>query len=170
MKQLFVFLIPILLVFSSQIIDADKISNSEKGFQEILIGRIDRSDLLVEPFGTWFEGGYADYAMDNVTIDVLPETAWENLKISVILATWCPDSRREVPRFFKILDYAEFPDQNLELICVNREKTVPDMNIDYLDIQFVPTMIFFRENKEIGRIIESPEKSLEKDIAEILTN
>ena len=36
------------------------------------------------------------------------------------------------------------------------------------DIEFVPTIIFLRNGKELGRIVESPEQSLEKDMRKIL--
>jgi len=170
MKTLFVLLIAGLFMCSTRITNSDKTSYPEKIVQENLIGRINRSDLLTEPFSLWFNEGYASYSVDKATMDSIPGKAWENLEISIVLATWCPDTRRELPRFFKIMDYAGFPDQNLDLIAVNREKRAPSLDLEYLDIQMVPTIIFFRENMELGRIIETPLKSLEKDIAEILTN
>ena len=170
MKTSFVLLITGLFICSAQVTHPDKINDPGKIVQENLIGRIKRSDLLAEPYSSWFNEGYASYPVDKATMDSIPVIAWENLEISIILATWCPDTRRELPRLFKIMDYAGFPDQKLDLISVNREKTVPSMNLEHLDIQMVPTIIFFRENMELGRIIETPEESLEKDIAKILTN
>jgi hypothetical protein len=40
---------------------------------------------------------------------------------------------------------------------------------DKLDIQRVPTFIFYKNNIEAGRIIENPETSLEQDMVKILT-
>ena len=37
-----------------------------------------------------------------------------------------------------------------------------------LNIEKVPTFIFYKNGIEIGRIIESPEKSIEKDFLKIL--
>jgi len=39
---------------------------------------------------------------------------------------------------------------------------------DNLDILKVPTIIFYLKGKEIGRIVETPVKSLEKDMARII--
>ena len=37
-----------------------------------------------------------------------------------------------------------------------------------LDIELVPTFIFYRNGEELGRIVETPEDTLEKDLAEIV--
>ncbi len=143
---------------------------SEKTQQDILLGAINRSGLQMEPFRVWFDENYSNYTVDKKTLDSIPLTAWKGIKITVILATWCPDTRRELPRFLKILDYAGFPDENIRLISVNREKKAPAMDLEYLQIQRVPTIIFFRDGAEIGRIIESPEQTLEQDIVKIMTD
>jgi thiol-disulfide isomerase/thioredoxin len=144
--------------------------NSAKTMQDMLVGAINRSDLQSEPFRVWFDANYSNYEVDEKTMDAIPPAAWEGIEITVVLATWCPDSRRELPGFLKILDNTGFPDENIHLISVNREKKVPSMDLEYLDFQLVPTMIFFRDGAEIGRIIESPEETLELDIAKIMTN
>ncbi len=143
---------------------------SEKTKQDILLGPVNRSGFQIEPFREWFETNYSNYEMDEQTIDQIPSNAWEKIEITVVLATWCPDTRREIPRLLKILDYAEVPDEQIRLISVNRDKKVPSMDLEHLDIQRVPTMIFFRNGEEIGRIIESPEQTLEQDIVHIMIN
>ena len=42
------------------------------------------------------------------------------------MGTWCGDSKRETPRFFKILELADFEMTNFELVTVNRSKKTPD--------------------------------------------
>ena len=60
--------------------------------------------------------------------------------------------------------------ENITYISLNRDKQVPEMDFSHLDIKKVPTMIFYRGDKEIGRIIESPVQSLEKDICKLINN
>jgi uncharacterized protein (DUF1015 family) len=50
---------------------------------------------------------------------------------------------------------------------VDRTKTVEKME---LEIEKVPTFIVYRNGEEIGRIIETPIKSMEEDLYEILKN
>ena len=85
------------------------------------------------------------------------------------MGTWCGDSRRETPKFYKLLELAEFDLKNLEMITVNRAKRTPDNLQRGFDIIRVPTFIFYKNDKEIGRYVEYARESLEKDILKILT-
>jgi len=62
----------------------------------------------------------------------------------------------------------EFPFNNLDLICVNRSKTAEEVGVEKGYVDFVPTFIISKEGKEIGRIVEEPTESLEKDLLAIL--
>ena len=73
-----------------------------------------------------------------------------------------------MPRFYKILDFLGYPDSNVTLVCVDRHKQGLAEETKGLNIQRVPTFIFYKNGKEKGRIIERPVKSLEKDMWEIL--
>ncbi|MGD8307725.1 MAG: hypothetical protein PVF17_13790 [Ignavibacteria bacterium] len=53
---------------------------------------------------------------------------------------------------------------------MNRDKVGLGDEVDDLQIDFVPTIIFNKNGKESGRIIEMPYNTLEKDILEILSN
>ncbi len=85
------------------------------------------------------------------------------------MGTWCPDSRREVPRFMRILDIWKFPVSMVTFIGVDNAKLSPVGEYDKLDIQRVPTFIIYKNNIEAGRIIENPTTSLEQDMVNILT-
>jgi len=54
--------------------------------------------------------------------------------------------------------------RHVELICVDKNKSAGQTNIESLNIELVPTMIFYKNDQEIGRIIETPQITLEKDI------
>ena len=86
------------------------------------------------------------------------------------MGSWCPDSRREVPRFMRILHVWQFPLENVTFIGVDNAKLSPVGEYDKLDIQRVPTFIIYRNNLEAGRIIENPSTSLEQDLVNILTS
>ena len=85
------------------------------------------------------------------------------------MATWCGDSRRETPRFFKILDETGFNQNNFELIAVNKNKKTPDNLQEGFTIIRVPTFIFYKDSEEVGRYVEYPRETLEKDILKIVT-
>jgi len=79
------------------------------------------------------------------------------------MGTWCGDSKREVPRFIKVLEAANFPVDNLKIVAVDRRKEQykksPTGEEWGLSIKRVPTFIFYKNGKESNRIIESPRLS-----------
>jgi hypothetical protein len=56
------------------------------------------------------------------------------------------------------------------LINVNRDKQGLENEVAGLDINFVPTFIFYKAGEEIGRIIEMPYETLEKDMLEFVSD
>jgi len=88
------------------------------------------------------------------------------------LGTWCGDSKKQVPRILKVLEQAEFPNERLEIIALDRRpgryKKSPTGEEKGLNIIKVPTLIFFKNGIEINRIVERPIASLEEDILTIL--
>jgi thiol-disulfide isomerase/thioredoxin len=86
----------------------------------------------------------------------------------MIVATWCPDSKREVPRFFKIYDQAGLGTGSLTMVAVDRSKKDAEGLTVKHEILRVPTFVFFRAGKEIGRVTERAVTTLENDIALIV--
>ena len=134
-----------------------------------VLGYFVRDQITREPHSEWFVKGYDDYQINSESINKLLGVTHDGLTIKIVLGTWCPDSRREVPRFMKILDLWKFPMERLTLIGVDNAKLSPVGEYEKLDIQRVPTFIIYKNNIEAGRIIENPATSLEQDIVNILT-
>ena len=125
MKHTLWFVFLVLIACKTEKNSLNTIVYSEKTKQDILLGPVNKAGLQLEPFREWFETNYSSYEVEKITMEAIPLSAWEEIEITVVLATWCPDTRRELPRFLKILDYAEVPDEHIRLISVNREKKVP---------------------------------------------
>jgi thiol-disulfide isomerase/thioredoxin len=134
-----------------------------------LVGYFNHGQMTREPHSTWYIKGYDDYQPDTDAINKLLEINMDDLAIKIIMGTWCPDSRREVPRFMRILDIWQFPVTKVTFIGVDNAKLSPVGEYDKLDIQRVPTFIIYKNNIEAGRIIENPTTSLEQDMVNILT-
>ncbi len=137
--------------------------------REILYGTCKIENFQQEPFAKWYNEEYSAYEVDKAALQHIDAQELQNLEITVVLGTWCHDSQREVPRFLKVADSLGLGSNHLTLLCVDRKKQMEGSVLQDLDIQYVPTFIFYRDGKEIGRIIESPDAYLEKDIANILT-
>lgn len=134
---------------------------------KMLLGLQDREALQQPPFNSWFDVNYEEYRPDAAMVEKLKPFT-EDLEIKMFMGTWCGDSKREVPAFFKLLDALEFPADKVTLITMDTEKTTPDNLEEGLDVTNVPTIIFMKEGKELNRIVEYPIESLEEDMLSIL--
>lgn len=131
--------------------------------KKVLIGKCDREGLKTDVFEEHFAEGYASYHPDEKTIKQLKRLK-KGVQIVVVMASWCSDSQEQVPHFYKVLDEIKFDEDHIELIAVDRNKTGGDFDVSGLDIKRVPTFVFYKEGRELGRIVESPSGSLEKDM------
>jgi thiol-disulfide isomerase/thioredoxin len=127
-------------------------------------------DLLTHyPYSIWYLKGFDDYQIKTDPLNKLLEINKKDITIKIVMGTWCPDSRREVPRFMRILDAWQFPVAKATFIGVDDAKLSPVGEYVNLDIKRVPTFIIYKNNIEAGRIIENPVTSLEQDMFNILT-
>jgi thiol-disulfide isomerase/thioredoxin len=133
-----------------------------------LLGYFTRQMMTRSPHSEWFQKGYDEYRFNDLAVNKLTMISKEGLTIKIVMGSWCPDSRREVPRFMKILDTWKFPPESITYIGVDDSKFSPIGGFDKLDIKRVPTFIIFKNNIETGRIIENPVTSLEQDMVNIL--
>jgi len=141
----------------------------EKAEREILIGYCDINGLQEEPFDEWYNSEFDEYKTKKKNLRKIKKAKINSkVKITIVMATWCSDSRREVPRFYKILDKIKYDFKNVTLINVDTKKLAEGTNVEKLNIKKVPTFLFYKNKKEIGRIIETPKATLEKDMLEIL--
>ena len=155
------------------VILAQKINRTEiepKKNQEILIGYCNKDGFkLIHSFDSAYQVEYKLYHADSSFIKKIPSKL-KGVKITLIMGSWCGDSREWVPRFCKIMDAAGFNyRKNLAIICVDRDKKAPGTPVDQLKIERVPTFIFTKKGKELGRIVESPMDIFEKEIVRILS-
>jgi thiol-disulfide isomerase/thioredoxin len=118
----------------------------------------------------WYIPGYSAYEPDKTVMEGISSFFDKNLTFTVVLGTWCGDSKEQVPRFFKILDEAGFIANDMNIICVDRKKKADGIDVEQYRIEKVPTFIIYLDENEIGRIIESPLNTLEKDLYNIFNN
>ena len=162
-------LILLLLAMNISAQDINKKIADPSRNKTVLINECTREGLTAFPeFEERYAIEYPAYVPDSLTLDSLKPLIKEQ-KITIVLGTWCGDSKLQVPRFFKILDALQVSEKNITLICVDVHKKAENGLIDPLKIERVPTFILYEKGQEIGRIIESPKISLEKDLLLILS-
>ncbi|MCX6136068.1 MAG: thioredoxin family protein [Ignavibacteriales bacterium] len=140
----------------------------EPSGQRMLVGEFPLSILQTDTsFAGWYGKERAEFEPEKSIVASLSAVE-KNCDIVICLGTWCSDSRREVPRFIKVAETAGIPLEKIRFHAVDHQKKSPENAGTTYKITKVPTFIFFRDGKEIGRITEMPEVSLEMDLAQIL--
>ena len=137
----------------------EKIENKKKQHR----GSIEIEELFSEY--SIFKKGFDNYVP--LELNKLKD---DDINVVVFFGTWCHDSKRELPKALKIFNKIGMNDENIELIAVGLDKKEPLGRAAKLNLMYTPTLIFFRGSKEIGRIIEKPVISLEKDIELIISS
>lgn len=144
---------------------------NEQG-KTILAGHCSVNILETNPYKEWFDHSFNSYVVDSSLVRQA-EPYLKNKVIEIFLGSWCGDSKREVPHMIKILQAVNFDTANLKLIFVDNStktyKQSPQHEEQGKNIHHVPTFIIYENKKELGRIIENPVISLEKDLLAIVT-
>ncbi len=153
---------------TSQEINENMNKTVQNDGSEMLLGETNRAGLQMDAFKEWFNPGYSEYNVDSETLASL-KPLLKDINITVFMGSWCEDSHRDVPQLYKILDEAKFDESKLKVISVDEDKLTPEGFEKDMDIQNVPTIILYKNNKELGRIVEYPIQTLEKDMLSILS-
>jgi len=135
--------------------------------EKILMGYCDIKGLQKGVFGAYFESQYDIYDPAESYTSKLEEKL-DDYEITVVMASWCIDSKKEVPRFYKVLDESGYNIKRVKVIAVNRKKQAVVVDISDMNIERVPTFIVYKDDKEVGRIIETPKKTIEQDLWKIV--
>ena len=166
MKKLIVLLLISYSVFQAQ--TCKRVTDNRTN-KPMLIGQGARADFADSSFSSWFNEGYKFYKPHFAGKKTL-SSKLKNYKIKIVMGTWCSDSRREVPAFYKVLDELQYPTDKVNLVFVNRKLKAPGVDKKKENITNVPTIIVSQKGKEVGRIVESPINTLESDLSDILNN
>ncbi|MCG9964127.1 MAG: thioredoxin family protein [Shewanella sp.] len=134
--------------------------------QEVILTGVVEAQHLVKDLNEFAEG-YKSYQVDTDALAPLKKVS-EPTEIVVIIGTWCPDCHRETPRFIRIIEEVANPNIKVTYIGVDRSKQDPEGLAAKYEFKRIPTFIVQQQGKEIGRIVERPTVSLEKDLVEIL--
>jgi dipeptidyl aminopeptidase/acylaminoacyl peptidase/thiol-disulfide isomerase/thioredoxin len=145
---------------------------------KVVIGNVTREDIASN-FADW-DAGCFEYKPEEAILGELGGRL-DGVTLVVVFGTWCSDSRREVPRLWKVLEEIGFPADGMRMLAVERVKASADAALsqelvdwsksvrDFYDIKAVESIIVYRGGAELGRIVEAPAKSIEADLLEIVS-
>ncbi|WP_153916302.1 thioredoxin family protein [Shewanella sp. TC10] len=169
------------LFFSSQLVVGSALASSgcafdeeQSGFmatcseekQEVIITGIVEISALEKDLPGYAEE-FENYQTDAATISELKAITTPT-NVVVIIGTWCPDCHRETPRFMKLIEEVANPNITVTYIGVDRSKLDPEGLAANYEFTRIPTFIVEQDGKEIGRIVERPEVTLEQDLLKIV--
>lgn len=139
----------------------------------MLVGEINKKGLSKAPYNEWFDKNHGTYLVNEKITKAIKDSL-KDYTIKAFLGTWCGDSKKEVPRFYSVLEAAKYPMHQLEVFALDRSdeayKQGPNGEEKGMDVHRVPTFIFYKNGKEVSRIVEHPKETLERDIQKIVTS
>ena len=118
--------------------------------------------------GPQWQEKYDKYDPPTDMVEALKTRLGSGMKIDVYPGTWCPDSRNNVPLFLKILDRAGV---TVPVTYYNVPRKSPrdaKYYVEAMQVERVPSFIFYRDGKEIGRIVENPKTGVLEDMMDIV--
>ena len=173
-------IVALIILFSMNMLNGEMVAQvavsaaseaKETCTEKIITGKTNLEQLEQIP-AFWMEylSHYADYVVDREKLETIAQTLnGQSIKIIAIIGTWCGDTKEQLPVLQKILD--NLPRENnfsIEYIGVNRDKMADELDVTPFGIQFIPAFIFYENDQEIGRIVETPSSTMEEDIIRIL--
>jgi thiol-disulfide isomerase/thioredoxin len=143
-----------------------EVTMDEKSGMPIFKGLITLQDLEKTSEFTWYRSGIEKYHPDGQSITYL-KYYLPKYKLVVFMGTWCDDSHVVIPKLVRVLQETNSTD-NLVLYGVDRDKWSGNGKSKEYDVTRVPTIIVLSGDREIGRIKEYPNESVETDLAWII--
>ena len=136
--------------------------------KSVMIGYCNKAGFEKGEFGEVFKAEFEKYKPKKKYIERLTPVI-NQVEFTIVLGTWCGDSKEQVPRFYKILAECGYSDKKVKAIGVDRNKSAILVDTKEFNIERVPTFIVYKNGMEIGRIIETPEKRIERDLWNIIS-
>lgn len=137
-----------------------------------LLGTCTFEQLLKEPYASWYTQNISAYQPNGEILTQLKKTDLSKYSMKIFFGSWCGDSKRELPRMIKVLEQLSFQKSNITLIGVEDSlalyKQSPQHEEAGQNIYRVPTFVIYKGDKEVGRIVESPAETHERDLLKIV--
>lgn len=123
-----------------------------------------------DDFINGMEKEYNRYQFNRLVLDSLSGFLNGGLVfIDVYGGNWCSDTREGMGGLTRVLDGCKFPASCFRYIRVSREKKLIDIHVEGIEISRVPLVVIHNKKRELGRIVEVPEKgSWESHMLKIL--
>lgn len=165
-RSVFIFLFTLATGFAFGQVQYEVIKENDGN--KILKGVISRELIASDPDFKWYAQNLKPYPSDKDAAVKLAQRK-DSVQLVVFLGTWCEDSHVVIPKLFSFLDAANFSNDRLTVIGVDRDKKTISHLTDAFNVINVPTVIVMKEGRELGRVVEYGRTGMvENEIAEIV--
>ena len=133
-----------------------------------LKGFINRSLLVNDSSFQWFveNGKYGEATASAVAAF---QKNGSKITLLVFFGTWCHDSHNLLPKFYRLMDKAGFPESKIVLVAVDTRKIAVQQLHEKFHLKTVPTFIVLVNGKEVGRVEEYGKTGyMEKELGEVV--
>ena len=132
------------------------------------LGLTDPQLFTLETTCTWYLPTYNTYKPDAATVSELKKALPADATFLVFGGMWCSDTHNLLPEFFKTIDEAGIPRQNVQLYLVDEQKNSPEKLEKQYGVVNIPTFIILQNGEEKGRVVETVRQSIEADLLKLL--
>ncbi len=135
---------------------------------KVLKGTITRANIENDTAFKWFADNMKYGQADAEAVAAFSKFG-QQFTMVVFGGTWCHDTQNLLPVYYRLVDKSNYPEKNILLVGVDREKTAfADMHKKYAIIN-VPTFIVFKDGKEVGRVVEyGSTGQIDKELGQIV--
>ena len=107
------------------------------------------------------------YTPDSAAVEYMA-TLDESLEVIVFLGSWCPESKKYIPRLMKALEVSSSEHINVKYVGVDAQKKSPKEFLKKHQIKYIPSVVVLKGDIEVGRLAKKPQEPIELEFVEIL--
>jgi hypothetical protein len=128
--------------------------------------------LEAQQFLAVLEEHYNRYRPDPTVLEALAARFRENspIRIEVYGGNWCSDTQEGIPALVRVLDDIGFEGANFQYHRVSRDKLRIDDELQDKSVGSVPLVKVFSGDRNLGSIVEFPQKTWEADLLRIVNS
>jgi hypothetical protein len=166
MKKICLSLVFFLLALTVKAQYGFDIGRDDQTGQTVFQGRCSFDDLNDEASFDWMTMNANQYNPDPATVEALKK-ALPSCELIIFMGTWCDDTHNLLPKLYKTMLLSRCF-TNYKMYGVNRDKKSNKGEEAPYHIVNVPAIIVLKDGKELGRVVESPRETIEKDLLKIV--
>ena len=130
------------------------ITDSADNNAKMLIGIIDKNDLLGDTSFNWYAESQRIYSNPDTALVNAFKNNKDKIYFLVFGGTWCEDTQFILPKFYKTQEASGFPENRITIFAIDRNKNGTG-NLAYaMNITHTPTIVVMKNGKELGRLVE----------------